>query len=232
MNDFHVISFSSTNYYLLKCNEGFLLIDAGWVGKYEKFKKKLGRLSIGIDSIRYILLTHHHHDHAALVQNIRNETNCKIIVHKDETGYIEKGITYVGETHQFNNCLKLLDRLVSPFIKFNYDPIALNEVDVIITDGDYDIYDLTGIRGKVVHTPGHSKGSISLLLEDGNSFVGDVAMNIMKVFGHQYRPVEAEDYADIYRSWGKLIQGGTKTVYPAHGKRFPIGELSEVLKTI
>lgn len=232
MNDFHIISYSSTNYYLLKCNDGFLLIDAGWKGKYENFKKELGRLGIGVTSIRFILLTHHHHDHAALVQYIRNESNCKIIVHKDETGYLKKGSTYIGETHQFNNWLKLLDRLVSPFIEFNYDPITLNEDDIIIADGDYDIYDLTGIQGKIVHTPGHSKGSVSLLLENGNSFVGDVAMNVMKVFGQQYRPVEAENYADVYKSWGKLIQYGIKTVYPSHGKRFPIGELEKLLTTI
>lgn len=223
--DIHVISLSGTNYYLLKCNDGFLLIDAGWVGKYGKFKKELNRLGIGIDSIKFILLTHHHHDHAALVQSIRSETNCRIIVHKDEVSYIRKGTTYTGETKQFNIWLKLIDGLASPFIQYNYDPIELNEDDIIITDDDYDICSLTGVRGRIVHTPGHSKGSISLLLENGNSFAGDVAMNILKVFGHRYRPVEAENYNDIYKSWGKLIQYGTVTVYPSHGGSFPIEEL-------
>lgn len=232
MEDIQIICLCSTNYYLLKCNDGFLLIDAGWAGKYEKFKKELRRLGLGMDSIRYILLTHHHHDHAALVQNIRGEIKCKIIVHKDETGYIKKGITYTDETNQFNIWLKLLDRLVSPFIQYNYNQIVLNEDDIIITDDDYDIYSLTGVRGRIIHTPGHSKGSISLLLENGNSFVGDVAMNILKAFGQQYRPVEAENYADVYKSWAKLIQNGTKTVYPSHGSRFPIEELTRTLATI
>jgi glyoxylase-like metal-dependent hydrolase (beta-lactamase superfamily II) len=200
MNDFYIISFSSTNYYLLKCNDGFLLIDAGWAGKYKKFKRELSRLGIGMDSIRYILLTHHHHDHAALIQNIRNETNCRIIVHIDETGYIEKGITYTDETNQFNTWLKLLDRLASPFIQYNYNPIALKEDDIIITDGDYDICSLTGVRGRIIHTPGHSKGSISLLLENGNSFVGDVAMNILKVFGSSIDPLKQRTTATYVRA--------------------------------
>ncbi|MCK4348500.1 MAG: MBL fold metallo-hydrolase, partial [Thermoplasmatales archaeon] len=118
MKDINVINISSTNFYLLKCKEGYLLIDAGWVGKYNSFKKALRRLNISIDSIKFILITHHHHDHTALVQDIRKETKCKIIIHKYETDYIKKGITYINETKQFNIYLRLLDRVLSPFIKY------------------------------------------------------------------------------------------------------------------
>ncbi len=217
---------------MLACNDGFLLIDAGWVGKYEKFKKELNRSGLATDSIKYIVLTHHHHDHAALVQNIRNENDCRIIVHKDEAEYIEKGITYTDETSQFNIRLKILDRIASPFIQYNYNPVILQQDDIILGDGDYDIFSLTGIKGKIIHTPGHTKGSVSLLLENGNAFVGDVAMNILKIFGQEYRPVEAENYSDVYKSWKKLIQYGAKTLYPSHGKKFPIEELSDMLATM
>lgn len=232
MNALYVISFSSTNYYLLKCNDGFLLIDAGWVGKYEKFKKGLGAVGIGVDSIKYILLTHHHHDHAALVQNIRSETSCRIIVHQDEVNYIRQGTTFTDDTSQFNTWLKLLDTLTSPFIRLNYNPVMLNEDDIIVSDNDYDLCGLTGMKARVIHTPGHSKGSISLLLENGNSFVGDVAMNTLRVFGQRQRPIEAEDYSDVYRSWQKLIHCGAKMVYPSHGSSFPIKELIRILETI
>lgn len=232
MNDFHIISFSSTNYYLLKCNDGFLLIDAGWVGKYEKFKKKLGEVGIGMDSIKYILLTHHHHDHAALVQNIRSETNCRIIVHQDEIDYLRQGITFTCDTRQFNVWLKLFDRLTAPFIRLNYNPVILNENDIIISNNDYDLYGLTGMKAKVIHTPGHSKGSVSLLRENGDSFVGDVAMNILSIFGQHQRPVEAEDYDAVYASWKKLIHYGTNTVYPSHGSSFSVKKLVTTLEAI
>jgi len=229
MKDINVINISSTNFYLLKCKEGYLLIDAGWVGKYNNFKKALSKLNISIGSIKFILITHHHHDHTALVQDIRKETKCKIIIHKYETDYIKKGITYITETKQFNIYLRLLDRVLSPFIKYDYNPIALDASDIIINDGNYNIYDLTGIKGEIFHTPGHSKGSISLLLSNGDAFVGDVAMNILKVFGHKYRPVEAEDYNEIYKSWEKLIQYGAKNIYPSHGNCFSIEELKKII---
>jgi hydroxyacylglutathione hydrolase len=108
----------------------------------------------------------------------------------------------------------------------------LNENDIIISDDDYDLYGLTGIKARIIHTPGHSKGSVSLLKENGNSFVGDVAMNILRIFGQGQRPVEAEDYDDVYASWKKLICCGTKRVYPSHGSSFPIEELVRTLETI
>jgi glyoxylase-like metal-dependent hydrolase (beta-lactamase superfamily II) len=230
--DFYTITLCGTNYYLLKCHDGFLLVDAGWVGRYGKFKKALDRLGIGIDSIKYILLTHHHHDHAALIQNIRSDTNCRVIVHKEEVDYLRRGLTFTDNTRQFNAWLKLLDKVTSPFIRLSYMPVILNGNDIIISDDDYDLYGLTGIRARVIHTPGHSKGSLSLLLESGTCFVGDVAMNTLKIFGQRQRPVEAEDYNVVYQSWQKLIHYGAKTIYPSHGSSFVVDELVRTLKTI
>ena len=151
--DFFATTLCGTDYYLLKCNDGFLLVDAGWVGRYGKFKKALGRLGIGIDAIKHILLTHHHHDHAALVHDIRLDTNCRVIVHKGEVDYLRRGVTFTGNTRQFNAWLKLLDKVTSPFIRLNYTSVILNENDIVISDNDYDLYDLIGIQARVVHTP-------------------------------------------------------------------------------
>jgi glyoxylase-like metal-dependent hydrolase (beta-lactamase superfamily II) len=230
--DFYTITFCGTNYYLLRGENGFLLIDAGWVGRYRKFKTALTEFGIEIGAIKYILLTHHHHDHAALIQDIRSNTNCRIIVHKDEVDYVEQGTTFTGNTRQFNTWLALLDKLTLPFISSNYNPVTLNENDIIVSDDDYDIYELTGIKARVIHTPGHSKGSVSLLLDNGTSFVGDVAMNILRIFGQGRRPIEAEDYGDVYKSWQKLVRCGARTICPSHGSSFAVDELAKTLKSI
>ena len=226
------ININDTNYYLLECNNGYLLIDAGWVGKYNKFKESLKRIHIDINSIKYILLTHHHHDHAALIQDIRKESKCKLILNENQIKYLKEGTTHIENIRQYNIGLKLLDKILSPFIQYSYTPIALNESDIVITADEYDIYNLTGIKGKIICTPGHSKDSVSLVLENGNAFVGDVAMNILKVFGQSYRPVEAEDYNMVYESWGKLINSGSKTIYPSHGDSFSARELEKILQHI
>ncbi|MBM3405439.1 MAG: MBL fold metallo-hydrolase [Bacteroidetes bacterium] len=62
------ITYNSTNYFLIPCNDGFLLIDAGWHGKLEKFKRELDSFNIGINQIKYIFLTHHHYpSHGGLI---------------------------------------------------------------------------------------------------------------------------------------------------------------------
>jgi glyoxylase-like metal-dependent hydrolase (beta-lactamase superfamily II) len=131
------------------------------------------------------------------------------------------------DTRQFNLWLNLLDKVVSPFIKYCYEPIEFREDDVIVDTDDVDISSLTGICGSIVHTPGHSRGSISLVLKNGNSFVGDVAMNTLRVFGQQYRPIEAESYGDVYRSWARLIEKGARDVYPSHGSGFLVEKLTK-----
>jgi len=69
-------------------------------------------------------------------------------------------------------------------------------------------------------------------LPNGDAFVGDVAMNMLKVFGHKYRPVEAENYSEIYESWRKLIDFGAINIYPSHGNSFSIEGLKKILKII
>jgi glyoxylase-like metal-dependent hydrolase (beta-lactamase superfamily II) len=214
----------------LKCKkEDYLLIDCGWVGQYDNFKKKLRKLDISVSSIKYILLTHHHHDHAALVQDIRKESNCRLIMHNNGINYLKEGTTYTKETKTYNVCLKLLDNILSPFIKYNYTPVTITDTDIIIHDDYFDIREILGLEGKLIHTPGHSKDSLSLILSNGDAFVGDVAMNTLRIFGQGIRPVEAENFDEVYKSWGKIIQYGTITVYPAHGKSFPVEELKKCL---
>lgn len=111
------ITYNSTNYYLEPCNNGFLLIDAGWYGKGEKFKKELKLLGVKPEQIKYILLTHHHHDHSAIVQELKDITNAKLIVHKKQIPHLEQGITDNKKVKQYNWMLWLIDKLAKPFIK-------------------------------------------------------------------------------------------------------------------
>jgi glyoxylase-like metal-dependent hydrolase (beta-lactamase superfamily II) len=49
----------------------------------------------------------------------------------------------------------------------------------------------------ILHTPGHSQDSISVVLADGSAFLGDAAMNFMRFFGTRYRQICAEDYESV-----------------------------------
>lgn len=215
------ITYNSTNYYLEPCSNGFLLIDAGWHGKVEKFKNGLKMLGVKPDEIKYILLTHHHHDHVAIVQELKTITNAKLIVHKKQIPYLERGVTNTVDIKQYNRVLRLIDRFTKPFIKYNYPPITINNYDTIMSDDINDnILRNIGVEGKIVSTPGHSNDSVSILLDNGTAYVGDLAMNIksMKCMSGMPLPIEAEDFEQVKFSIKKLIHLGANLFYPSHGE--------------
>lgn len=214
------ITYNSTNYYLLLCNGGFLLIDSGWSGQLNVFLRKLHSIGIEPMQIRYILLTHHHHDHTAIVQELKKVTGAKLIVHKEQIPYLKAGVTNYRKMKQYNKLLWVIDRISRPFIKYQYQPIDISSVDIIVNT-DIDDYSLRsiGIQGKVVLTPGHSHDSISVLLDSGDVYVGDLAMNMnnMKLLGKIPYPIEAEDYSQVNQSLRKLMKLGGTHFYPSHG---------------
>jgi glyoxylase-like metal-dependent hydrolase (beta-lactamase superfamily II) len=73
-----------------------------------------------------------------------------------------------------------------------------------------------GLAGEIVPTPGHSDDSVSLLLDDGAAFTGDLTPPQM--LGDD--PASALAAA----SWRRLGERGARTVYPGHGpvRAFPV----------
>ncbi len=86
-----------------------------------------------------------------------------------------------------------------------------------------------GIPGRVLHTPGHSSGSSCVLLETGEVFAGDMAMNAWFLRSTPGLPVLAEDMSMVMESWRRMIRLGAKRVYPAHGLDFPIAVIQKEL---
>jgi glyoxylase-like metal-dependent hydrolase (beta-lactamase superfamily II) len=79
-----------------------------------------------------------------------------------------------------------------------------------------------GIPGKVVYTPGHSMGHVSILLDSGDALVGDMAMNDWYLRLTPGLPVLADDIGMVVDSWKKILPMGIRRVHPAHGADFPV----------
>jgi glyoxylase-like metal-dependent hydrolase (beta-lactamase superfamily II) len=97
--------------------------------------------------------------------------------------------------------------------------------DLVIDSAERSLLDW-GIPGRLIHTPGHTPGSMSLLLRSGEAFVGDLAMDAMPMRISPGLPVFAEDIDEVRESWKRLLEQGAKTIYPAHGDPFS----AEVIK--
>ncbi len=87
-----------------------------------------------------------------------------------------------------------------------------------------------GLEGRVFHTPGHTNGSISLLLENGSAFTGDLIMGKTIVKPKPSLGAFANSLGDLYNSWIKILKSGAKKFYPAHGTPFNANELEEAIE--
>ena len=106
--------------------------------------------------------------------------------------------------------------------------IPATNVDIVLGDEGLPLAQY-GIAGKVIYTPGHSSGSVSVLLDTGDAFVGDMAMNKFPLRFGPGMPIFAEDMVKLKESWDLLLDAGAKIIYPAHGESFSIDIIRKAL---
>jgi glyoxylase-like metal-dependent hydrolase (beta-lactamase superfamily II) len=231
-NEIKCVKVSYTNCFLLKCSNGYLLIDASFPDTYKLFLKKLAKLNINISDINYLLLTHSHDDHTGFAAQLMKDTQLTIITHKNAVPYLEAGdggdpILKTGLAKKggfINSCGRSLIKLSSKLSNrdWKYNPVKLAKSNYIVDGDDYNFLNEIGIDGKILYTPGHTEDSISVLLSNGVAIIGDLAMNPLyfKICFNNYRPIWLQDIKEVYRSWNKIIDNGANIIYPAHGKPF------------
>ena len=201
-----------------------VMVDGGNPNKLGLFKRKLFKLGIRPDEIKLIVLTHSHFDHAGSAREIRDLTGAKIAIHESERIYVEsggmltpRGVNFLGKVTM--PAFRIMKEI--PFPKF--------KPDILITDKPYSLSEY-GIDGNIIHTPGHTVGSISVILGSGEAFVGCMAHNGLPFRIRPGLPIYAQDIDEIKRNWKILIDSGVKTIYPGHGKPFPVKVIEKSLK--
>lgn len=134
--------------YLIYGTKGVCLIDSGVASSEQAIFDYLWATDRKISDISLIIQTHSHPDHIGASRTIKAETGCEVAVHPSERAWIE------------NVQLQARERPVPGFDTFVAGSLA---VDRLLEDGD--VFDLgCGLKLQVFHTPGHSRGSISILL--------------------------------------------------------------------
>ncbi len=193
------------------------MIDGGMPNKFRVFRRRLKRLYVRPEDIKLIILTHSHFDHVGSAKAISEFTGAKIVIHESERSFLENG-KFV-KIKGVNTWGKISLAILSPF--FNRISSSKINADIVVNEKEYPLYDY-GIDGKILHTPGHTLGSMSVLLDTGEAFVGCLAHN-----GFPFRikpglPIYAQDKKMLKESWRLLIEKGAKIVFPGHGKPFPV----------
>ena len=200
----------SVNCYLIKTDTGYILIDTGCSNKHAELEKELVSAGCKPGDLKLIIITHGDFDHTGNAAYIRKKFGTKIAMHGDDSGMVEHGDMFWNRRKG-----NILIRKVTPFL-FGFGKSKRYKMDIYLEDG----YDLSGFGfdARILYIPGHSKGSIGVLTAVGDMFCGDLLENTD-------RPVLnsiMDDLTAANASVAKLKGLKINTVYPGHGKLFPM----------
>jgi len=229
------LSAGTTNAYLLEARQGWLLVDTGYERDEQRFLRALRRHHIRVEDIAFVLLTHHHDDHAGLTARLTAmNPMIRVVVHERSLPLLETGQNDLSHGGYWLNhrvrFLAKLKKLVTPAWDLRFPPYRLRQGDIVVTGGcNESALRSLGLPATLLATPGHSVDSISVLLDSGEALVGDAAAAFLGFAGTHHCVVFITDLDEYYASWRRLIDARVETVHPAHGRPFPIALLERDL---
>lgn len=184
------LKYGNTNTFFVCGTNGGLLIDTDYAGTLPLFYKELKRTNIRLNDITYVVATHYHPDHIGLVSELMDlgvklllvDTQVEYVHFSDEIFYRDKHIQYM--------------------------PINRDKAFVVQCEESRDFLHSMGIEGEILSTSSHSNDSISIILDNGTCFVGDL---------------EPIDYLDAYEEniklkddWKSIMSYNPKIIFYAH----------------
>ena len=208
------------NVYLVEISNGWLLVDTGYPFNYKHIIKAAKRKGISLSSIRYVVLTHVHADHAGSLKRLLADTGAKLICLPAErerllSGVNEKNV-YISRRGSF-----LINRISAATSRVQtFAPVDTAEA----IDAEGQPLAEEGVTFFVLH--GHTDNDLCFKVED-KLFVGDICMNGAGSVGHS--PLWIEDNDKLVTSWRELLAMEGEYLYVGHGKPFLKEELSAYL---
>lgn len=194
---------AGSNCYLVSQEDSSILIDTGLKGN----EKKILEACQG-KNVKLIVLTHGHVDHIQNASYLAKQLQIPIAMHKKDVVLIQNNLCREMKSKGFLGNIVRFFSVVSA----KYAEIESFIPDVILKEGDRLLE--YGIDGDIVELPGHTEGSIGIMLGDQYLLVGDALMNM---FGPGVALLY-EDCEEMLKSAKKITDIGRVKIYFGHGK--------------
>lgn len=178
----------ATQYYVIEAQRGKLMFDCGWPGELAPFKAIAKRAGIKLSDIKYVLCSHYHMDHAGLIQDFKDMGAVHILMES------QVGAPQVLSKYVLGKGIKM-----TPITDSGHILLKFSESRAYLAS--------LGIEGEIIATPGHGSDHVTLILDDGSAFTGDLPP----------RSLVMEDQIDMIEAWDRIHEHNITHIYPSHG---------------
>jgi len=196
-----------SNSFLINSQNNYILIDTGRTNSWKELTNKLDDI-LDENKLSCLILTHTHFDHVENAAKIKKKYGSTIITHKSEADYIKHGNSPLPKGT--NLATGFMVNVIGKKLQYKYENVNSD----IVVDEKYNLH-YFGFNACIIHTPGHSKGSMSIIIDNEIAIVGDAMFG---VFGNSVYPPFADDPKIMIESWDKLINTNCNLFLPGHGK--------------
>lgn len=184
------LKYGNTNTFFIRETGGGLLIDTDFAGTLPAFYRAIKEHNIKIGDISYVLATHYHPDHIGLVSELMKQ-GIKLLLMDTQVPHIH-----------------FADEIFRRDKRFDYESINPDNSIVISSKNSREFLENMGIGGEIAATPSHSEDSISLILDNGTCFVGDLEpIEYLEAYVHN---------AELEKDWKRIMSYNPKIIYYAH----------------
>jgi glyoxylase-like metal-dependent hydrolase (beta-lactamase superfamily II) len=216
------------NAYLVKTDEGSLLVDTGWNTEeaFNSLEKQILDAGSSWADLRYIVITHVHPDHYGLAGRLAKLTSAELIIHAIERSFLDRRyVKYDSLVVEMDEWLRMNgapDSIRSSMSSAGLAVLGLVTVSIpnrIVRGGER--LNLGGLDFEILWTPGHSAGHICLyeqnrrILISGDHILPRITSNISMHTQSVGNPL-----ADYLNSLDHLAHLPVDWVLPAHGEPF------------
>ena len=194
------LKYGNTNTFYISNGHGGILVDTDWAWTLSAFYKTIKSKDIKIEDIQYLLITHYHPDHMGLAGELV-DLGIKLVVVDVQCDFIHcSDNIFQREKHRI------------------YKPIIDDKLSVISCKESRSFLEKLGINGEIIHTPGHSDDSISIILDEGIAIVGDLDL-VDNVLAYNENNL-------LRNSWNKILSHNLKVVFYGHANERDVSRLS------
>jgi len=191
------LKYGNTNTFYVPGKPGGLLIDTDYAGTLQAFFRALKTNHLELNNISYVLPTHCHPDHVGLIGELQKLGVRLLLID-----------TQLSTVH-------FPDEIFGRDKHLRYLPIDEKQAAIISCDDSREFLRSIGIEGAIISTPSHSEDSVSVILDGGECFVGDL---------EPYEYLDGyDDNPQLENDWDLILSMKPKRILYAHANEKVLG---------